>query len=676
MTTNNKSKKLKKTYKKSSKKFNFKNPLLIAVIALAVAVGLFLIIRIFAATVVGAIQGEALAGSGTVISDNLAGGMQALKLTNSTAASGTVNITANGNWMEVRAKGDQCGSAPNMVVNVDGKDIMTAPVVGTTWGPYGQNFNIAPGLHTISVRMTNPYIGYKGKSGKTACTRALYVDSIQFQDNTTPPPPPSADTTAPSVAINSPTSGQVAKGTITVATTASDGTGSGVSKLEFYLDSSTAPFSTTTATVNGTTDKYVVTWDTTTATNASHTLTAKAYDVAGNSITSAPVTVTVNNVITSSINAERFGVSAPWNGAYYSSGGSWLGAGLTNTQYFSTLKSLGGKWARVDANIYIITGGRNYEGGYASIDAYLRGARDNGIKVMPTFTYGPYADTAAWSGAVKGYIDHWRATDKSLTNPNGLLDTVGAYEIWNEANNSYLTQVPPSSYAALAKSVYSMIKTNDPNKPVVSTGLSPGGTNAPCCTNNISNPADYLNAVYAANGNSSNGLFDAVGYHPYETSDSSAISGNGNVNGGGLRATQWIRNVMNKYGDSSKKIWGTEAGLNSCAAYGGGSTRGMTEAERSRRFQNDMKDWFYGVHDTSGARIGYAAQSDWGTEMYFLFKAFKSGAVDDQLGVVYGGATPPNGCNNQTAWYQPPMFGAIQNFAASLQSAIPTAPTP
>jgi hypothetical protein len=102
----------------------------------------------------------------------------------------------------------------------------------------------------------------------------------------------------------------------------------------------------------------------------------------------------------------------------------------------------------------------------------------------------------------------------------------------------------------------------------------------------------------------------------------------------------------------------------------------MTEAERNRRFQNDMKDWFYGVHDANGARIGYAAQSDWGTEMYFLFKPFKSGGTDDQLGVVYTGPNSPNGCNGLTNWYQPPMFGSIQNFAASLQSTIPTAPTP
>jgi hypothetical protein len=40
---------------------------------------------------------------------------------------------------------------------------------------------------------------------------------------------------------------------------------------------------------------YSVSWNSTTATNGSHTLTAVARDAAGNTTTSAPVQVTVNN---------------------------------------------------------------------------------------------------------------------------------------------------------------------------------------------------------------------------------------------------------------------------------------------------------------------------------------------------------------------------------------------
>src|SRR5207247_6424677 len=40
---------------------------------------------------------------------------------------------------------------------------------------------------------------------------------------------------------------------------------------------------------------YLVSWDTTAASNGSHTLTARARDAAGNTTTSSPVTVTIFN---------------------------------------------------------------------------------------------------------------------------------------------------------------------------------------------------------------------------------------------------------------------------------------------------------------------------------------------------------------------------------------------
>src|SRR2546428_5010592 len=42
---------------------------------------------------------------------------------------------------------------------------------------------------------------------------------------------------------------------------------------------------------------YAVSWNTTTATNGSHLLTAVARDAAGNRTTSAPVSVTVSNTV-------------------------------------------------------------------------------------------------------------------------------------------------------------------------------------------------------------------------------------------------------------------------------------------------------------------------------------------------------------------------------------------
>ena len=100
--------------------------------------------------------------------------------------------------------------------------------------------------------------------------------------------PSTADTTPPTVSISAPTGGTVS-GTITVSANASDNVG--VVGVQFRLDGVNLGLEDTTA-------PYSVSWNTTTATNASHTLTAVARDAAGNTATSAGVIVTVNNSVT------------------------------------------------------------------------------------------------------------------------------------------------------------------------------------------------------------------------------------------------------------------------------------------------------------------------------------------------------------------------------------------
>jgi hypothetical protein len=95
-----------------------------------------------------------------------------------------------------------------------------------------------------------------------------------------------ADTTAPTVSITSPSGGSTVSGTITVSASASDDVG--VAGVQFLLDESALGSEDTTS-------PYAVAWDTTTASDGSHTLAAVARDAAGNRTTSAGVTVTVSN---------------------------------------------------------------------------------------------------------------------------------------------------------------------------------------------------------------------------------------------------------------------------------------------------------------------------------------------------------------------------------------------
>jgi len=96
-----------------------------------------------------------------------------------------------------------------------------------------------------------------------------------------------SDTTPPTVSISAPVNGATVSGSaVTVSASASDNVG--VSGVQFKLDGANLGAEVTAA-------PYSTTWNTTLAANGSHTLTAVARDAAGNTATSAAVSVTVAN---------------------------------------------------------------------------------------------------------------------------------------------------------------------------------------------------------------------------------------------------------------------------------------------------------------------------------------------------------------------------------------------
>ena len=91
------------------------------------------------------------------------------------------------------------------------------------------------------------------------------------------------DVTAPVVSASE----TGASATVTFSASASDNVG--VSKVEFYVDGALKGTDTT--------SPYSMTYDSKLLTNASHALTAKAFDAAGNSTLSAPANFTINNPV-------------------------------------------------------------------------------------------------------------------------------------------------------------------------------------------------------------------------------------------------------------------------------------------------------------------------------------------------------------------------------------------
>ena len=111
---------------------------------------------------------------------------------------------------------------------------------------------------------------------------------------TTQPP----DTSAPSISFSSPTNGATISGPVVIQASATDNVG--VSKVEFYLNNTLkqtdtgAPYCYSGVNATPTCNSL----DTTTLANGSYTLLAKAYDAAGNSSTTLPLSITISNPIT------------------------------------------------------------------------------------------------------------------------------------------------------------------------------------------------------------------------------------------------------------------------------------------------------------------------------------------------------------------------------------------
>jgi hypothetical protein len=113
----------------------------------------------------------------------------------------------------------------------------------------------------------------------------------------------SSDTTAPTVSITAPTAGATVSGTTTISATASDNVG--VTSVGFYVG--------TTLLGSDTSSPYSYSWATTSYANGAYSLTAKAYDAAGNSKTSTAVSVTVSNTVVDDGGLLTAGVTANGN---------------------------------------------------------------------------------------------------------------------------------------------------------------------------------------------------------------------------------------------------------------------------------------------------------------------------------------------------------------------------
>jgi hypothetical protein len=172
-------------------------------------------------------------------------------------------------------------------------------VVGTdSASPYGVTWDAAaasPGSHTITATAVDA-------AGNSATATVTVTVSA-------------ADVTPPTVVITAPADGATVSSMVTISAIASDSE-SGVGGVQFRVDG-TLVFSDTLA-------PYLAVWDATGATAGAHTITARAYDLAGNAAT-ATVSVTVPPPPASGTFTNDFTLGQPLNLGYL--GTSTVGAG-------------------------------------------------------------------------------------------------------------------------------------------------------------------------------------------------------------------------------------------------------------------------------------------------------------------------------------------------------------
>ena len=180
--------------------------------------------------------------------------------TNNATVSGVVTLTATAS--------DNSGIS-NVVFKLDGNQVgnqLTSSPYSTTWN----SASVSDGSHSLTVTASD------AAGNSTTASININVSNSSA----------SADTTRPEVSITAPTDGASVSGNVTLRANATDNVG--VASLVFKVDGQqvgdprTAP-------------PYTRVWNTTTAANGEHNITATVTDAAGNTSIAA-VSVTVANI--------------------------------------------------------------------------------------------------------------------------------------------------------------------------------------------------------------------------------------------------------------------------------------------------------------------------------------------------------------------------------------------
>ncbi|WP_162605085.1 Ig-like domain-containing protein [Geomonas oryzae] len=231
----------------------------------------------------------------------------------------TVSLTSPGNNITVNGTVSIAANATDNVGVSRVEFYLNNALLGATnMAPYAYSWNtqsIANGVYNVTAKAYD-------SAGNVGLSQVVTVNV-------------SNDVTAPVVTLTSPAGGSTVSGTVSLTASATDNVG--VSKVEFYQNnaligtSSTAPYS--------------LSWNTALVANGTYTITAKAYDAAGNVGASQSASVTVSNAASDTI-APSAWLTSPANNSIVSgtvtiSGGGKDNVGITRMEFYQNGKLMG-----------------------------------------------------------------------------------------------------------------------------------------------------------------------------------------------------------------------------------------------------------------------------------------------------------------------------------------------
>ena len=312
-----------------------------------------------------------------------------------------------------------------------------------TIGTNGGAYTIPDGTHTIMAYVDD--VNRFAESNETNNKMSVIL---------------TVDTKAPTVAITAPVAGAKVSGSaVALSSTATDAVG--VVGVQYQLDAKNLG-------AEDTASPYTLIWDSTTATNGAHVLTAIARDAAGNKTTSAAVSIMVSNlpdVIVSSV--------------YYSKG-----------VFSSVVKNQG----LVPVPLVTI-GVKYYVDGVAktwgSVDGPLAAGASVTIGTSTTYTIPDGVHTIeAWADGVNRFAESDETNNK--TSVTLTVDTTSALQ-WISNN---------------AKASLNTLLTNlaDPTKTIISRDLSAGALAAMAVNNDVATSESLMQKLFSKQNMSSGNI--------------------------------------------------------------------------------------------------------------------------------------------------------------------------